>query len=129
MPTKTTSDGRPYEIDGKRLTWHPEDDDGQRGNLPDVVLPLRLKMGLVLDLAEREMDNAVMYEMLTRLVPERFHDTMREMDVNDFQDMFTTWQSEYNTLSGASLGESGASASSSSSTEAPLSSISASGSN
>lgn len=124
MPTKMTSDGRPYEIDGKRLTWHPEDDDGQRDNLPDVVLPLRIKIGLVLDLADREMDNSMMFEFVSRIVPETHMSTVREMDINDFQDMFTTWQTEYNQLTGASLGESSASGGSSSSIEAPSSTTS-----
>lgn len=105
MPTKTTKDGRPYDIDGKRLTWHPEDDDGVQGNLPDITIPLRLKLGLVLDLADREFDNKVMAEMLQAIIPDQM-EALRQMDVNDFQDMFTTWQTEYNTLTGASLGES-----------------------
>ena len=48
MPTKTTPTGVEYEISGKKFTWHPEDDDGERGNLEPVVIPLRLKMKLAL---------------------------------------------------------------------------------
>lgn len=108
MVSKTTADGRTYEIDGKRLIWHPEDEDGNPGNLPDIVIPLRIKMALVLDLAEKDLDNTVMAQMLAAIIPHQM-DALREMDVNDFQDMFTTWQREYNSLTGASLGESGAS--------------------
>ena len=62
-------------------------------------------MGLILDLAGKEIDNAVIAEMFARIIPTQM-DVVREMDVNDCQDMFMTWQSEYNTLTGASLGES-----------------------
>lgn len=104
MPEKTTPDGRKYDIDGKAILWHPEDDDGVQGNKPDIRVPLRLKMGLVLKMAEREMDNTVMAEMITAIIPNQ-SEAIADMDVNDFQDMFTTWQREYNTVSGASLGE------------------------
>lgn len=110
MPEKTSKQGRKYDIDGRKVVWHPEDDEGEQGNLPDVRLPLRIKMGLVLDAGEQEMDNAGMVRMLELLIPNQM-DTLREMDVNDFQDMFITWQDEYNSLTGASMGESSASAS------------------
>lgn len=110
MPEKTSEQGRKYDVDGRKVIWHPEDDEGEQGNLPDVRLPLRIKMGLVLDAGEMEMDNSGMVRMLELLIPNQI-DTIREMDVNDFQDMFVSWQSEYNTLTGASVGESGASGS------------------
>lgn len=106
MPTKTTDRGRDYEIDGKRLTWHPLDDDDQTGTIPDVTIPLRLKLGVVLDVGEhRDLDVSTMKDMLELLIPSQM-DTLREMDVNDFEAMFSTWQKEYTALSGASLGES-----------------------
>lgn len=105
MTTKTSSQGRQYEIDGRKLIWHPEDDEGETGNVPDVRIPLRLKLGLILDLAGKDLDNVVMAEMLERIIPDQM-ELLQEMDVNDFQDMFGTWQNEYNTLTGASLGES-----------------------
>lgn len=109
MATKTTPHGRDYEIDGRRLTWHPEDDDGVQGNVADVTIPLRIKLGLILDLAEEDnLSNTAMAQMLERIIPNHM-ETLREMDVNDFQDMFLTWQREYNSLTGASLGESSAS--------------------
>lgn len=107
MVTKTSTLGRDYDIDGRRFTWHPEQFEGE-DPLPDIAIPLRIKMGLILDLAGREMDNAVVAEMLGRIIPSQM-DVVREMDVNDCQDMFTTWQNEYNTLTGASLGESSSS--------------------
>lgn len=110
MPEKTSTQGRKYDIDGRKVVWHPEDDDGAVGNLPDVRIPLRLKLGLILDLAGEDLDNKTMAQMLEAIIPDQM-DTLREMDVNDFQDMFATWQGEYNTVSGASLGESSASAS------------------
>ena len=108
MPEKISKQGRKHNIDGRKIVWHPEDDEGATGNLPDIRIPLRLKLALVLDLAGKELDNSTMALMLERLIPDQM-ETLREMDVNDFQDMFVTWQDEYNTLTGASLGESSAS--------------------
>lgn len=106
MPTKTTDKGREYEIDGRRLTWHPLDDEDQTGTIPDVKIPLRLKLGVILDVGEhRDLDISTMKDMLAALIPNQM-DTLREMDVNDFEAMFVTWQTEYQSLSGASLGES-----------------------
>lgn len=108
MPEKTSKQGRKYDIDGRKIIWHPEDDEGVSGNVPDVRIPLRLKLSLILDMAGREMDNSVMAELLEHVIPDQM-EILREMDVNDFQDMFATWQDEYNTLTGASTGESSAS--------------------
>lgn len=110
MPEKTTKDGRKYRIDGKAVFWPPEDEDGVQGNLPDIRIPLRLKMKTVLAVAGRDLDNAVMNDLLAAIIPDQ-SEALGEMDVNDFQDMFTTWQNEYNTLTGASLGESSGSSS------------------
>ena len=124
MVAKTSKHGRSYDIDGRRLIWHPEDDDGEQGNLPDVTIPLRLKMKTVLQFADRDMDSVTMSEMLKAILPESQKDTIGEMDVNDFQDMFVTWQNEYNTLTGGSLGESSVSPPSSETTEEPSSTTS-----
>lgn len=123
MVSKVSKQGRAYDIDGRSLVWHPEDDDGAQGNLPDVRVPLRIKMGLVLKFADRDMDNSVMAEMVRAIVPNQA-EAIDEMDVNDFQDMFTTWQAEYNSLTGGSLGESSGSDESPSPTAAPSSSTS-----
>lgn len=108
MPTKKTKAGREYEVDGKRFTWHPLDENDETGAIPDVVIPLRLKLGIIYEMAGRDMDAAAMTDILEAVAPKQ-SDTLREMDLLDFQDMFTTWQAEYNSLSGASLGESSAS--------------------
>lgn len=105
MPEKTSKQGRKYDIDGRKVVWHPEDDDGETGSIPDIRIPLRLKLGLVLDMASKDLDNQSMAEMLEAIIPDQM-DVLREMDVNDFQDMFQTWQSEYNAVSGATLPES-----------------------
>lgn len=125
MVDKTSKQGRTYSIDGRRIIWHPEDDDGAQGNLPDVVIPLRLKMRIVLQFADKDsMDNVTMSEMLRAILPAAHQSTIEDMDVNDFQDMFVTWQDEYNSLTGGSLGESSPSVASSPSTEQPSSSTS-----
>jgi hypothetical protein len=110
MPTKTTPAGREYDVDGKRFTWHPLDDDDQPGTLPDVVLPLRIKLGVLRSLSGRDLDADGMFAMLEALAPDQ-SDTLDEMDVADFQAMFSTWQAEYQALSGAALGESSGSSS------------------
>lgn len=105
MPTKKTDTGREYEIDGKRFVWHPLDDDDVAGNLPDVVIPLRVKLKVIRSLAGRDMDAAAMFDILERLIPDQA-EALDEMDIaSDFQVMFQTWQSEYTALSGASPGE------------------------
>lgn len=124
MVSKTSKQGRPYDIDGRVLIWHPEDDEGAQGTMPDIRLPLRIKMGLVLKFADDEMNNKVMADMVRAIIPQAAHADLDEMDVNDFQDMFTTWQSEYNTLTGGSLGESSPSAGSSTPTAQPSSTTS-----
>lgn len=123
MVTKTSENGRPYDINGRTFVWHPEDDDGVRGNLPDVQIPLRIKLKLVLAMGEDDLtaSNSKMIGLVNALIKGESSEVVQEMDVNDFQDMFTTWMSEYNTLTGASLGESSGSVASSASTE-PLSS-------
>lgn len=106
MPTKKTDAGVEYEVDDKKFTWHPEDDNGNRAG--GVVIPLRIKLKLIRSMADRELDSAAMFDMLSALAPNQ-QDVLDDMDVNDFQEMFTTWQSEYNALTGASLGESSSS--------------------
>lgn len=102
MPTKSTPDdtSKRYEVSGKTFTWTTEDGD-------KVTIPLRIKLGLVRKIAAEQgddMDATVMFAMLEALVPDQA-DALDDMDVNDFAHMFRTWQSEYQTLAGASLGE------------------------
>lgn len=101
MPTKTTASGREYEVDGKAFRWTTDDGDV-------VSIPLRIKLKLLRSMAGDELDAASMFKMLDALIPEQA-EQLDEMDVNDFQAMFTTWQAEYQALSGASLGEAGGS--------------------
>jgi hypothetical protein len=103
MPTKKKN-GKPYEINGKVFVWHPLDDDDERGNLADVRIPMRVKLKTIRTLADRELDASSMFEILERLIPDQA-DNLDEMDLNDFQEMFSAWQEEYQKLSGASLGE------------------------
>lgn len=108
MPEKSSTSGRRYEINGKRFSWFPLDDDDNETEA--FTIPLRIKMGVLLDLSGRDLDAVGMQEMLLALIPGS-QDRIREMDANDFQDMFKTWQFEYNLLNGASLGESSGSSS------------------
>jgi hypothetical protein len=105
MVDKTTDNGQRYSIDGKRMTWYPLDENDEAGNLAPVVLPLRIKFGLVRDLVGQGLDAQGMFDFLNRLIPDQAA-ALDEMDLNDFQVMFTTWQMEYEALTGASLGES-----------------------
>lgn len=86
-----------YTIDGKTFTWTT--DEGA-----EVTLPMRIKLKVIRGMADRDMDAGAMFELLEALVPNQ-SEVLDEMDVNDFQDMFTAWEREYKALSGASLGE------------------------
>jgi hypothetical protein len=125
MTTKTSKQGRSYDIDGRAVIWHPEHDEDEP-MLPDVRLPLRLKLGKLLALGEAGVlsSNEQMHKLIATVAPHA-EDTVLEMDVNDFGDMVLTWQAEYALVTGALMGESKASAGSSASTEAPSSTTSA----
>ncbi len=107
MATKKTKAGREYEVTGKKFIWHPLDDNDEPGNLPDVEIPLRIKLGVIRKIGTgRDLDAGAMFDMLEALIPDQ-SESLDEMDiVADFQPMFETWQSEYNALTGATLGES-----------------------
>lgn len=102
MPKKKTATGREYDVTGKAFTWHPDSDEGE--TLPDVTLPLRIKLKLIRRMNDVNLDAAGMFAMLEAVAPGQM-DTFDEMDVNDFTDCFTTWQSEYQALQGATPGE------------------------
>lgn len=90
--------GKRYEINGRVLTWTTE--DGQT-----VTIPMRVKLKVLRTLAARQLDAEGMFEMLEKIIPDQA-DVLDEMDVvTDFQPMFTTWQMEYNALTGATPGE------------------------
>lgn len=103
MPTKKTQNAS-YDIDGKVFIWHPLDDDDQRGDLADVKIPMRIKLKVIRDIAGRDLDVAAMFDILERIIPDQA-DELDEMDLSDFQAMFSAWQAEYQKLSGATLGE------------------------
>lgn len=98
MPTKKADGGQSYKVTGKQLEWTTEDGD-------TVTLPMRIKLKVIRQMAGRDLDAAAMFDMLETLVPDQGA-VLDEMDVNDFQAMFTTWQTEYNALTGATPGES-----------------------
>lgn len=111
MPTKTTAAGREYEIDGKMFVWSPEDDEGNVGNLTPIRIPMRIKLKLIRAMSDLDIEDAGnMFKLLEAIIPGQA-DALDEMDMNDFIDMFGTWQTEYTTLNGASLGESSGSSS------------------
>lgn len=97
MPTKTTKSDQKYQVDGKTFIWTTEDGD-------TITIPLRIKLKVIRGMAGRELDADAMFDMLDKLVPDQ-SDAIDEMDLNDFQAMFSAWQSEYESLSGATLGE------------------------
>ena len=97
MPTKTTKSAQKYQVDGKAFIWTTEDGD-------TITIPLRIKLKVIRGMAGRELDADAMFDMLDKLVPDQ-SDAIDEMDLNDFQAMFSAWQSEYESLSGATLGE------------------------
>lgn len=105
MPTKQTKSGREYEIDGKRLTWHAQV-DLEEGEEPfDISIPLRLKLKALRPFAESNLnDVTAMFGMLSGIIPGQA-EKLDEMDLNDFEEMFSTWHEEYSSLNGAGLGE------------------------
>lgn len=105
MPEKTTKKtAQPYRIDGKLFVWQPLDDNDERGNLPEITIPMRIKLKVIRKLVGQDMDVDVMFDILEAVIPNQA-EALDEMDISDFETMFTTWQAEYKALSGASLGE------------------------
>lgn len=105
MPEKKTDAGRKYNVTGKKFTWHPLDDDDKTGTIPDVSIPLRLKLGSLRKLSGQNGDDVdTMFALLQEVIPGQ-EEVLDQMDVSDFVAMFTTWQSEYNALTGATPGE------------------------
>jgi hypothetical protein len=98
MPEKKTAAGHKYKVSGKTFTWSTEDG-------AEVVIPMRVKLGVIRKIAGRELDPAAMFDILAAIAPGQ-EEVLDEMDiVTDFQPMFETWQNEYNALAGATLGE------------------------
>lgn len=105
MVTKHTTDGRPYEIEGRRFIWHA-DVDLEAGETPfNIQIPLRMKLRALRPLVRQDLNDVHgMFELLEAIIPDQA-EQLDELDVNDLIQMFETWNSEYNALNGASLGE------------------------
>lgn len=104
MPTKKSETGKQYRIDGKKFIWTVDVDEDQ--DPVEITIPLRIKLGVIRSVgADADMSASTMFLMLEKMAPGQ-GDKLDEMDLNDFQDMFTTWQDEYEKMSGATLGES-----------------------
>src|SRR4051812_8909364 len=104
MPTKKTEAGRSYKVTGKKFIWSPLDEDDKTGNLPEVAIPLRVKVSILRSMSDRDLDTDSMFDLIDAVAPGQA-ETLGEMDSNDFVNMFNTWQSEYHALNGASPGE------------------------
>ena len=103
-PKRATKAKRQYEVAGRKFTWHPLQFPDE-APLPDIVIPLRLKMKVVNKVGgDRDLDTDAMSEILEQMIPGQT-EVLDEMDANDFAAMFTAWQEEYQKLSGATLGE------------------------
>ena len=111
MPTKTTKDGRSYEIEGRWFVWHADvwEDEGEKPF--DVRIPLRFKVGSLRPLKGMSLDDpTAMLEMLDRVIPDQ-SEKVNDLDVNDLMTMVAAWFDEYNALNGASVGEASGSSS------------------
>lgn len=99
MTTKTTVSGREYQVSGRSFTWTTDEDT-------TVTIPLRIKLKTLrgVGAARDNLDTEAMFTLIGALAPDAV-EAIDEMDVNDFTEMFSTWQHEYQLLSGASLGE------------------------
>lgn len=101
MPVKTSPRGHEYKVGDKKFEWTTEDGEV-------LTLPMRLKLKVIRSLSGEELDPSTMFVILESIAPGQ-GSVLDEMDVNEFVDCFSTWQAEYQALTGASLGESGSS--------------------
>lgn len=97
MPTKNATNGTQYKVDGKTFTWTT--DEGAT-----ITIPMRLKLGVIRNMAGRELDAAAMFDIIDTIAPGQA-EVLDDQDVNDFTAMFRTWQQEYTALQGATPGE------------------------
>lgn len=108
MPTKTTDNGRwTYHVDAKRFTWPAtiDTDDGDEATV-DITLPLRIKARLIRQIAkDDDADIETIFKMIEAVAPQQVS-TCEDMDMAELSTMFATWQTEYQALAGASMGES-----------------------
>ncbi|MDP9183849.1 MAG: hypothetical protein M3P04_13875 [Actinomycetota bacterium] len=102
MPSPKTKPRNPRgKVEGKTFIWETEDGD-------TVTIPLRIKLKLIRSMSSIELDADGMFAFLEALIPDQTA-TLDEMDVNDFSTCFKEWQTVYNGLQGADLGESSSS--------------------
>lgn len=72
----------------------------------EVVIPLKFKVKLLRKMREMEgEDLKFMFFMLEELTP-GYQDNIDEMDMVEFQTMFSEWQAEWQSLQGASVPQS-----------------------
>jgi len=89
-------------VTGKVFVWTSED-----GVV--IEIPLRITMRVLRSIgAGTDLDAGSMFDMLDAIMPGQ-SDVLDDLDVLEFQTMFSAWQSAYNAQTGASLGESSAS--------------------
>lgn len=84
------------EIEGRTFRFHGED--------ATVEIPLRMKLGLLRSLAGRDLDAETMFEILAKIAPAQ-EAALDDLDVLEFQALFSLWQEAYNAGAGATLGE------------------------
>ena len=84
------------EIDGKTFRFHAED--------VTVEVPLRMKLGLLRSLSGRDLDAETMFEILSKVAPGQ-DEVLDDLDLLEFQDLFSLWQEAYNDKACATLGE------------------------
>lgn len=98
MPEKKNKPARRYRLDGRTFIWTTEEG-------VEISIPMRVKLGVIRKMGNRDMDATAMFDILESLVPDHA-DALDEMDlVTDFEPMFKAWQKEYNALAGATPGE------------------------
>jgi len=98
MPEKTSKTGKAYKVGDKSFTWTTDSGD-------TVKIPLRLQMKTLRAMSGRDLDDIeTMFDLIDAVAPGQ-EAVIDEQDVNDFQEMFTTWQKEYTALTGSTLGE------------------------
>lgn len=99
MPSKKAKTGQQYAIDGKTFVWTSPEAD------VEIRIPMRLKLKTIRAMSGRNLDDLeTMFDLLDAVAPGQ-GEALDELDVNEFQAMFDAWQTEYNALSGATLGE------------------------
>lgn len=98
MAEKKKPQDHRVSVKGKVFTWATEDGG-------TLTIPLRVKMKTLIELNDVLLDAAGMFKMIEAIAPDQAA-VVEEMDSNDFTAAFNAWQDAYNSVEGASLGES-----------------------